>query len=88
MARRLAGLVVTGEAISEFVKSGTRFVGVESPVPDTATFFTSYFDERRNAFVLVFEDDSFALVPEGDMIPILYEPCLVSRRDDPLMRAC
>ncbi len=74
--RRLAGVIITGEAIAEFVREGQRTVHVCSGVPATASFFTSYFDHSRNAFVAVFEDDSFGLVSAGCKITMLYIPHL------------
>lgn len=68
--RRLYGFVVTGEAIGEIAKQGQRTIDVSSPVPDSAAFFSAYFDHARNAFVCVFEDDSFSPVAEGALIPV------------------
>ena len=77
-SRRLAGVVVTGEVVAAIVKAGKRSIDVSSPVPATATFFTSYFDHSRNAYVVVFEDESFDRHCEGGLIPLLNEPCSVT----------
>lgn len=74
--RRLYGFVVTGEVIADFARSGKRTIQVESPVPESATFFKAYFDHARNAFVCVFEDDSFSSVSEGALIPIDIGPTI------------
>lgn len=76
--RRLAGLVVTGECVGMMSRSGDRTITVDSPVPETASFFTSYFDHSRNAYVCVFEDESFDPVAEGAIIPILDRPAWVT----------
>ncbi len=75
--RRLAGVIITGEAVASIARAGKRSIDVSSPVPATASFFTSYFDHSRNAYVAVFEDDSFGLIAPGALIPLL-GPCSVT----------
>jgi hypothetical protein len=72
--RRLAGVIITGEDVALLALEGQRVVHVSSPVPATASFFTSYFDHSRNAYVAVFEDDSFGPIASGGLIPILCNP--------------
>ena len=72
--RRIAGVVVTGECVANVLRAGKRTIEVFSPVPETASFFTSYFDHSRNAFVAVFEDESFSPIADGGLIPILSQP--------------
>lgn len=72
--RRLFGFYLTGEILGEFCRNGNRSFQVNGPVPETATFWSSYFDHGRNCFVVIFEDESFSLVPEGSPIPIGYGP--------------
>ncbi len=76
--RRLAGVIITGEAVASIVRVGKRSIDVSSPVPVTASFFTSYFDHSLNAFVVVFEDDSFDLMYPGSEIPLVNGPCSVT----------
>ena len=76
-SRRLVGVIITGKAVASIVRAGKRSIDVSSPVPATALFYTSYFDHSRNAFVAVFEDDSFGLVSAGCEITMLYMPHLV-----------
>jgi len=82
VTRRVAGLFVTGECVGMMARSGCRTITVDSPVPETASFFTSYFDHSRNVYVCVFEDDSFAPVAEGAIIPILERPASVTEHRD------
>lgn len=79
--RRLAGLIITGECVASLARAGKRTIDISSPVPETASFFTSYFDHSRNAYVAVFEDESFNLLCEGCVIPILNEPCFVTESE-------
>jgi hypothetical protein len=74
--RRLYGFVVTGAAIGAIARQGKRTINVSSPVPDSATFFSAYFDHARNAFVCVFEDESFSPVAEGALIPVDIGPTI------------
>ncbi len=81
--RRLAGVIITGEAMAESTREGRRTIHVCSPVPATASFFTPYFDHSRNAFVAVFEDDSFSPVRPGDIFPMLCKPhCAITPLDE------
>ena len=75
--RRLAGVIITGDAVAAIVRAGKRSIDVSSPVAETASFFTSYFDHSRNAYVAVFEDDSFDLIASGALIPLL-GPCSIT----------
>ena len=75
--RRLMGVIITGEAVADIARTGKRIIDVSSLVPETASFFTSYFDHSRNAFVVVFEDDSFGPVASGALIPLLCNPVAV-----------
>ncbi len=68
--RRLYGFIVTGEVIGSFCKRGSRAFKVVGPVPESARFYSAHFDNSRNAFIVVFEDESFPLVPQGAIIPI------------------
>lgn len=76
--RRLASLIITGDCVASLARAGRRSIDVSSPVPETASFFTSYFDHSRNAYVAIFEDASFDRVPEGAVIPLLTDPCVVT----------
>ena len=68
--RRLYGFLLSAPILEEFCRNGKREFSVEGPIPDTARFWSSYFDHSRNCFVCIFEDDSFCLVAEGCVIPI------------------
>ena len=68
--RRIYGFVLTGQVVGEFCRNGDRQFTVNSPVPETATFFSAHFDHARNGFVCYFEDESFEPVAEGSVIPI------------------
>ena len=70
MMRRLCGFYVSGEVISQFCRNGPRQFSVGSLVPDTAQFFSAYFDQSRSAFVCIFEDETFPLLSDGAFIPI------------------
>ena len=76
--RRLYAFLVTGEMIAQFCRNGEHAFTVEGPVPDTARFFCAHFDHARNAFVCIFEDDSFDEVAEGEYIPLGIGPTLKS----------
>ena len=76
--RRLAGLIITGESVALLARAGKRTIDVSSPLPETASFVTSYFDHARNAYVAIFEDESFEPVGDGALIRILTDPCSVT----------
>ena len=76
--RRLAGIIITGETVASIVRAGKRIIDVSSNVPATASFFTSYFDHSRNAFVAVFEDDSFDCIADGCLIPLVIGLCSIT----------
>lgn len=59
--RNLQGVTVTSKAIASLCQTA---------VPESAKFLHAYFDGERNAFVCVFEDESFESVPEGCRFPI------------------
>lgn len=63
-------------AIEAIARSGTRVLSVESPIPETAKFFTAWFSHERNAFVCVFEHESFSPVADGALIPIGHGPVI------------
>lgn len=73
--RKLCGVLVTGELIAEMARSGERRYAVESQLPESAVFHTAYFDQSRNAFVCVFEDDSFPPLDNAS-IPIIDKPVI------------
>lgn len=82
--RRLLGFVLTGESLGMVARSaGVRTISVESPIPESATFFTAFFCHERNAFVCVFEDESFARVCEGGLIPIVECPTITELDQQP-----
>jgi len=68
--RRLYGFIVSGDVLGEFCRNGNHAFKVTGPVPESASFWSSHFDPSRNAFVVVFEDESFPPVAEGAVIPI------------------
>ena len=68
--RRLYGFLVAGEVLGVFFRNGNRSFKVTGPVPESASFWSAYFDHSRNAFVVVFEDESFPPVAGGEEIPI------------------
>lgn len=68
--RRLKGVLITGRLLEMFLLSRTVNIKIQSSIPETATFYTAYFDHSRNAFVVFFEDESFDCVPEGELVPI------------------
>lgn len=80
--RRLYGFVVSGQIIGAMARHGKRTIEVSSPVPESATFFTAYFDHARNAFVCIFEDASFDPVAEGGLIPVGIGPTITRCGDD------
>ncbi|KKL82274.1 hypothetical protein LCGC14_1986450 [marine sediment metagenome] len=73
---RVMGVIITGEAVSALAREGKRTIEVSSGVPETATFFKSWFDHSRNFYVAAFEDESFDPVEAGCEIPLL--PCQCS----------
>lgn len=78
--RRLYGFYMTPEVLGVFCRDGVRTLQVVSPVPHDAKFWTSWFDPSRNAYVVVFEHDSFQAVPEGATIPIGDGPVIVGHK--------
>lgn len=76
--RRLAGVYATPQVIGAFVLNGECHMRISSPIPETANFFSAYFDQARNVFVVIYEDDSFEVVPEGAKVPILERSVVVT----------
>ncbi len=72
--RRLIGVIITGDAVATLARGGERIAEMASPVPATATFVHAYFCHTRNAFVVAFQDDSFAPVAAGCEIPLVRIP--------------
>lgn len=64
MGTKMAGLLVTGECIGNVAKESGF-------VPQDAKFRSAYFDPERNAFVCLFEDESFQSVSEGLKFPMI-----------------
>jgi hypothetical protein len=61
--RKIEGRTVTVELVADLAR---RF----NHVPESAIFISAYFDYSRNAFVCLFEDDSYESIPEGSAFPI------------------
>ena len=76
MSRRLVGALVSGQLIAEIAKKTLE--KAVAPVPETAKFHSAHFDNMRNCFVAIFEDDSLSEVPEGGLIPMIYDIPLIS----------
>lgn len=70
MKRRLRSILVTGECVAGLARTGSVFLSVESEIPETAKFVTSWFSDSHRSFVCVFEDDSFPEVREGEILRI------------------
>jgi len=62
-----------------FLRSGHKTIAFETrgPIPESAIFYTSWWDTERSCWVVVFEDKSFSEVPEGDRIPISDMACTI-----------
>ena len=61
--RKIEGRTVTVEVFADLARR-------ENHVPESAIFISAYFDHGRNAFVCLFEDESYESVPEGTVIPV------------------
>jgi len=61
MTRRLRGYLVSGELVAECIRKA---------IPQGAEFFRAYFDEAKGCFVVIFEWEGFAEVPEGCAVEI------------------
>lgn len=72
--RRLLAFWVDPWFIAALCIRGERHFCVDSCVPDTARFFRAWFEPSRNAFAVVFEDDSFELITPGALIPFCISP--------------
>jgi hypothetical protein len=72
--QRLRGFIVTGQVIAEFCAKGERRVSVQSDIPEEAIFRFAYFANERNAFICVFEHESFYPIADGALIPIFPGP--------------
>lgn len=70
--RRLAMVRAMPELIAcAFVEGATTHVRCVCGVPSTARLVGSHHDLDRGCFSLVFEDEGFGSVQEGDAIPVL-----------------
>ena len=76
--RRIVGVIIRGEAVASIVREGKRTIEVTKGLPETAKFYGAHFDHFRNAFVAVFQDDSFDLVADGEMFPLRDTPHIVT----------
>ena len=75
MKRRLKGFLVTPECIAQISRRcEAKTIRIDSLVPETAQFFSAWFDHEKRSFVCVFEDESFGEVYEGAAIPVIYGP--------------
>ena len=70
MMRRLKSFLVSGRAVATHLRDGWRTIIVESTCPESAIFYTAFFDNQRNCFQVIMEDDSFNPVAEAGVIPI------------------
>jgi hypothetical protein len=61
--RKIEGRTVTAELVADLARR-------ENHVPESAIFISAYFDHSRNAFVCLFEDESYQSIPEGAAIPV------------------
>ena len=84
--KRLRGVTVCGNVIAGLCKTGTAEIQVESLIPETARFHSSFFDYPRNCFICIFEDASFDEVPEGQEIPLHYGPIVIRSTKAPITR--
>jgi hypothetical protein len=76
MSRRLKRIGLYQSLIKEFLTKDKRIgVGtrvIDDGLPATATFCYSYFDNSEGIGYMVFQDESFEEVDEGQVIPTLY----------------
>jgi len=70
MERHRAILRVSYSWLDVITKSGTYSIQ-NSSVPSTAQFLTARYDPLTDEFHLLYEDESFAPVPEGQRLPFL-----------------
>lgn len=59
------------------IREGFRTIEVGKAIPPSAEFYTAYFSHDRNAFVCVFEDESFGSICDGALIPVDLQPWIV-----------
>lgn len=74
---RRAYITITPEFLAEICKpSKPRIVSVDSVVPEDAKFITSEYNPLRDCYRVLFEHDSFDVVPEGNTAPRLESPII------------
>ena len=78
---RMCGIRVTPELIGEFCRNGERHFTVNGPLPESAAFRSAYYDYVKDTFVCFFEDESFEPVVEGDAIPIVPSPWIITQKE-------
>lgn len=59
---------VTGEAIAEIFKIGQKIIDTKNGLPESARFYTAYFDHQHRSFICIFEDESFPQVNEFEFV--------------------
>lgn len=74
-SRRIVAVPVSMDLFRDMFTTGHRFssaVHVVDGLPSGAKMVSSFYDHWRapNTVILVFEHESFGLVPDGEMIPI------------------
>lgn len=66
---RRKGILITPQCLDYFCKKG-KFEILDSPIPKNAKFISSYYDEERMSFVVIFEHSSFEPIPERGSMPV------------------
>ena len=81
--RRLVKVAITFDLLFEWLTQGNEITGIlktTQGLPPDAVFIASWFDDRKMQAYLMFEHDSFSIVPYGGEIPYFD---IVFTRDQP-----
>lgn len=56
-------------SLADLVTNGNKQISVATKLPKTAPYLRIIVNESRESLTVVFEDESFEVVPEGHQIP-------------------
>ena len=69
-----AYILVTPIALGYMFRESKKAFMVKSPIPIDADFISACYNHCRSCFEVVYEDDSFEDVPEGNKLPLMRAP--------------
>jgi hypothetical protein len=81
-ARRVKVAYITPQMLADLLSQNIT-IRIETRLPETVRVAGAYFDNERASYGIIFEDESFEEVPAGEAVPLLREPCVFKRVEEP-----